>query len=98
MNDGITWNEVVALITIVIVTVGLLIDIGIRIISYTRARQKEFYELMRRISFVEQELRDFTASREKYIKEFRDVQGIMKKANLYSRKHDDTIPGDYTGP
>ncbi len=84
-----TWDEVVALATVVVITLGLILDIAVRVIAYTRERQKDFFNLHQRVRFIEEELKQIQLSRGQLIKEFRDIQGILKKKNLYERNSDE---------
>ncbi len=85
----ITWNEIVALVTVIALTLGLMLDIVIRVIGYTKDRQRDFYQLSQRVSFSEQKLKEISLSRQTLLKEFRDMQGILKKEGMYNRQGDD---------
>lgn len=85
MIDG---ENLVALITITLLIVGLIIDIGVRIIAYTRNRQRDFYQLSNRMGNVELELKEIKYSNEEIIKQLNDVQGILKKEGFYNRRRD----------
>lgn len=84
----LTFNEIVALSAIAIPTLALIIDIGIRVIGYTSNRQRDFYTLTQRVALLEETFSDYDEERTKILREFRDVQGIIKKAGLYTRDTD----------
>lgn len=86
-----TITELLTLTTVFLVIVGLMLDIVVRVIAYTRDRQKDFYLLTNRVALLEDEVKSIESARNRYLKEFRDVQGIIKKAHLYQRDEDEDL-------
>lgn len=92
--DNITWEELFAMVSIVALTVGIILDFSIRVVGYTRQRQREFYKLSNAVSLLNDRLNSFEEERDAFIAEFRDIQGIIRKADLYKRERDNVIKRD----
>ena len=91
MENNATWEEIVSFIVAMVAIVAIIIDIVVRIIEYTRVRQKEFYNLVQRLSLFEQDLENFKEDKEEQIRDFEDMKGILKKGGFYQRERDQKL-------